>query len=130
MEAVMLNLEIRKYVECTNEEKQSCVPVINQLFALALQVREKGIPSLEQRITDTGDYLLMLGLGLLVDNTNTDVVSNILDTAITFSCKTGVDLLAQLIIREGILGISHGYNPKIIEVHLWRYLGSDFVQST
>ena len=122
----MLNLEIRKYAACSNEEKRELPSIIDLLIELAVTVRDGGgIHALEKRIPEFKDDMLKLGIGLLLDGTHTNVVQDILDTAVTFSYKTGAELLKQLIIREGVLGISRGYNPMIIKVHLWRYLGEN-----
>jgi len=119
-------LHVREYADCTHDEKLSCVALIEQIFSFAIIARDKGIPALEGQLENISDDLLKDGIGLILDGTNTDLLGNILDTSIIFSYKTGVELLKQLIIREGVLGISHGYNPKIIELWLWRYLGEDF----
>jgi len=123
----MFNFEIRKYTECSNDEKRGLPPVIDCLVELAVTARDGGgVHVLEKRMPEINDDFLKLGIGLLLDGTDTNVVQDILDTAVIFSYKTGVELLKQLIIREGVLGISRGYNPMIIKTHLWKYLGEDF----
>jgi len=118
----MFNLAMYKYAQCSQTEKQSCVPLVAQLVGLANLVRAKGVAALEAQIVHVDNDLLKDGIGLIIDGTEPDLVCDILETSILFSYKTGAELLAQLMIRDGLLCIQRGYNPKIIEVKLLRYL--------
>ena len=121
----MLNLEMRKYIECSNEEKLTCLPLIEEIAGLAQKARNEGVLSLEDLIPDIGDYLLKTGLSLLVDGAETEILKGVLGDLIVTSDKTGVDLLRQMIIRDGVLALEAGLRPEIIQIKLTAMLGED-----
>lgn len=123
----MFNLELRKLLECTKEEKLSCLPLIDKLIELAKEARYNGALSLEERIPDFDDYLLKMGITLIVDGCSPEDNNAILETLIINSGKTGVGLLRQMIIRDGVLAIQAGYNPGLIAKKLNAYLGEDLI---
>ena len=119
----MINLELRKYIECTPEEKKPLQGKIAEIVNLANITRAQGVLALEQQIEKTDDRLLQIGITLIVDGTDPEVVKNIIDTIIINTNKTGTELLSQLMVREGLLAIQAGYNPSIIKAKLLAYLG-------
>lgn len=60
---------------------------------------------------------------LIIDGTDPEHVKDILCISSVFSFKTGVELLKELIILEGVLSIQAGHNPRIIEEKLLSFLG-------
>ena len=123
----IINLELRKYIECTYEEKQPLLKLISEIIHLANFARIEGVLGLEQRLEELDDDLLKLGLALIIDGTDPELVEEIIETYITTSFKTGAELLSQLIVRYGVLYIQNGYNPKIIEAQLKALLGDGFL---
>ena len=119
----MINLEIRKYIECTPEEKQPLLKKIAELINLANIARKEGVLALEQRIEKTDDSLIKIGLGLIVDGTDPELVGDILRTTVVTSNKTGAELLSQLVVMDGLLLLQAGNNPRIIEAKLMAYMG-------
>lgn len=121
----MFNFELRRYVSCDDSQKHICLEIVDVIYKLALLAREHGISGLVSEMENIRNNLLRLGVGLLVDNTDVDLLEEILNSAIVFSNKTGADLLLQLIIREGVSSIKRGYNPEIIKIKMYSYLGED-----
>ena len=119
----MINLKLRKYIECTPEEKQPLQGKIAEIVNLANINRAQGVLALEQQIAKTDDELTKIGIGLIVDGTDPELVKDILNTIIVTSSKTGAKLLSQLMVLDGLLCIQAGYNPRIIEAKLLAYLG-------
>ena len=119
----MINLELRKYIECTPEEKKPLLKIIAGIVNLANICRREGVLALEQQIEKTDDKLTKIGLGLICGGTDPKLVEGILSTFIVTSNKTGADLLSQLIVQDGLLQIQAGHNPRIIEEKLLAYMG-------
>ena len=121
-----MNIEMRKYIECTYEEKKPLLKVVEQMIELAIIARKEGVLALEEQIEKLDDRLLKIGLGLVVDGTDPDIVKNIMETTIVTSFKTGAELLSQLIITEGLLSLQAGENPRLMEEKLLAFLGGEF----
>ena len=122
----MINLELRKYIECTREEKKPLLKLVAEITHLANITRMEGVLALDKKIEELDDRLLQTGLGLIVDGTDPEIVKEIMDNKIITSFKTGAELLSQLIIRDGSLAIQCGYNPRIIEHMMLALLGDEF----
>ena len=123
----MIDFELRKQIECTEEEKLTCLPVINRIMEFAIIARNQGLLSLEEHISGIDDYLLKAGMKVVVDGLSPEYTFNILNKMITASGKTGVELIKQLIIRDGILSMQAGEAPNLVLLQLHAYLGEDFV---
>jgi len=123
----MLNFELRKLMECTKEEKLSCLPLIDSILELARSARHNGVLALEDRIPEFEDYLLKTGLSIMVDGCSVIDNKEVMDTLIVTSGKTGVALMRQMIIRDGIVAIQEGENPGFIAKRLNAYLGEDLI---
>ena len=121
-----MNIEMRKYIECTYEEKKSLLKIIEQMIELANLARKEGILSLEEQIEKSDDQFFKTGLSLIVDGTDPDLVKDIMSVKITTSFKTGAELLSQFMIRDGVIAVQAGMNPRIIEAKLLAYLGGEF----
>ena len=117
------SFEIRKYVECSKEEKLSCVSVINDVVYLANVARREGILALESEIQKSSNSYLKRGILFVIDGIVPNMVAGILGITSVFGFKTGVELLKELIMVEGILSIQAGENPRIIEEKLLSFLG-------
>ena len=124
----MINLELRKYIECSREEKLPLLKMISEIVLLANLARMEGVLALEKRLKMIDDRLLSMGLELVVDGTDPRIVEEIMDMVIVASFKTGAELLSQLIIRDGVLGIQCGHNPRIIELRLKALLGDELLK--
>jgi len=123
----MLNFELRRLMECTREDKLACLPLIDKIVGLANTARSQGLLALEDIIPDLGDYLLKTGISMLVDGRDQDTTYEIMTTHIIASYKTGVDLLRQMIICDGVLAIQAGVSPRLISEKLVSYLGEDII---
>ena len=123
----MIDLEIRKHVECTLEEKLTCVSLINQMINLSRIVRQDGILSLEKIMDTEEDFLLRKGLLLLISGCRRDAIEDVLGTITACSFKTGVELLRQLIIGERIVSIVNGDPTWLVQDKLTAFLGEDGV---
>ena len=122
----MINMELRKYIKCTYEEKKPLLKIIEQMIGLANIARKEGILALEEQIEKLDDRLLKTGLGLIVDGTDPRLVRDLMNVKITTSFKTGSELLSQIIITAGVLSVQAGENPRLMETKLLAFLGGEF----
>lgn len=124
----MINMELRKYIECSHEEKLHLVDVINKIIHLAVLARKEGVLALEEQSQNMQDSMLRLLLELICDGVDPQSVTEIADNTIFASFETGAKLLEKIIIKEGLLSIQSGENPMIIETKLLALLGNDFAR--
>ena len=123
----MIDFELRKQMECAEEEKQLCLPVIDKIIDIVNIARNQGILVLEDKIPEIDDYLLKVGIQLMVDGLSPEYILEVMDKMITASQKTGVELMQQLIIRDGVLSIQAGESPSLVLLKLYAYLGEEYV---
>jgi len=123
----MIDFKLRKMMECKKEKKLSCVKLIDEIVGIANKARSHGVLALEDLIPGYDDYLLRTGLSLMVDGIDGETNREIMDTIITASGKTGAALMRQMIIRDGVLAIQNGENPRLIKIKLDAYLGEDIL---
>ena len=123
----MINMELRKYIECTYEEKKPLVKLIQKIILLANVARMEGVLALDQRLEKLEENLLRSGLALVVEGTDPVIVKETMDMLIVTSFKTGAELLSQLIIRNGVISIQLGHDPRIIKEQLKALLGDEFI---
>ena len=123
----MPNFELRKLMECTKEEKMSCLPLIDSIMEIARAARHNGVLALEDRIPEFEDHILKAGVTIIVDGCSREDNKEVMDTLIISSGKTGVALMRQMIIRDGVLAIQDGENPSLIIKRLNAYLGEDII---
>ena len=124
----MLNMELRKYIECTYEEKKPVLDVINEIIDLANLTRKQGVLALEEQADKMEEGLLRLLIELICDGIDPQTVEKIADNTIFASFETGAKLLEQIIIKEGMLSIQEGENPMVIETKLLALLGNGFAK--
>ena len=123
----MIDFELRKQMECTEADKEKCLPVIDKILEIASIARSQGILSLEELIPEIENYLIKVGIQLMVDGLSEEYTLEVLDKMITASYKTGAELMQQLIIRDGLLAIQAGESPRLIILKLYAYLGEEYV---
>ena len=121
----MLNFEIRALVKCSDEERLSCLALIDKIVELAKTARQHGLLVLEETVPELEPYLLQTGIRMIVDACHPEEVVETMDTLIVYSHKKGVELLRQMIISSGVLAIQGGDHPMLIREKLLAYLGED-----
>ena len=122
----MFTLENREYFKCSAEEKKMLVPVIDAIVDIAQVTRKQGLLVLDEKIREMPDSFTRLGMRLLVDGTDPELVNAMLEIHMVASSRTGVGLLEQMIIKEGLLSIQSGETPQYTRKKLYAYLGEDF----
>ncbi len=98
--------------------------LVSQIVALAEKARREGILALEDGIDEIGNSLLRFGIILVVDGNDPGIIGDILCNTLFFQAREG-DLLQNVVIIEGILGIQEGINPRTLSGRLMSFLGAD-----
>ena len=102
---MLRDLALAAKAACSKEAQESLIPIIVSLKELGTQAKKRGFLSLENQLASINDDFLKIGLQLIIDQTDPDVVSDILDSDIYYNESNGRELLKKIIIREGLLRI-------------------------
>jgi len=102
---MLRDLALAAKAACSKEDQESLIPIIVSLKELGTQAKKRGFLSLENQLASINDDFLKIGLQLIIDQTDPDVVSDILDSDIYYNESNGRELLKKIIIREGLLRI-------------------------
>jgi flagellar motor component MotA len=98
--------------------------LVTQLVAYARKARREGLLSLEQETEGAVSPLLKLGLQLVVDGIDPSLTRQIMTNCV-LRHGTGLELLKDLLITEGILRIQEGTNPSVLAALLLSYIGPE-----
>ncbi len=120
---MLRDLALAAKAACSKEDQESLVPLIISLKELGAKAKKKGLLSLEDDLGDIQDNFLKIGIQLIIDKTNADVVSDILDSDIYYNESNGRELLKKIIIREGLLRIQAGDTSRNIFLCTRIFLG-------
>lgn len=120
---MLRDLALAAKAACSKEDQESLVPLILSLKELGDKAKKKGMLSLEDDLGSIQDNFLKIGIQLIIDKTNSDVVSDILDSDIYYNESNGRELLKKIIIREGLLRIQAGDTSRNIFLCTRIFLG-------
>ncbi len=120
---MLRDLALAAKAACSKEDQESLIPLIFSLKELGAQAKKRGFLSLEDKLGSISDNFLKIGLQLIIDQTNPDVVSDILDSDIYYNESNGRELLRKIIIREGLLRIQAGDTSRNIFLCTRTFLG-------
>jgi flagellar motor component MotA len=121
---VMLrDLTLAAKAACSQEDQESLAPIIRILKNMGDKAKKRGILSLEEEQSSIEDRFFRLGLQLIIDKSEPEIVRDILDSDIYYNESNGRELLKKIIIREGILRIQAGDTVRNILLCTRIYLG-------
>ena len=113
----------------TDDEKDACVPMLENMIDLHKIAVRKGSSALKDHIPKTEHTFLKIALTLLVKGVEDDErIRHILGQLMYADKYAGKDLLERIIILEGVTLIARGSPPRITEWHLCSLLGEDYMQ--
>ncbi|MDR0272257.1 MAG: hypothetical protein LBI27_02945 [Clostridiales bacterium] len=121
----MMTLENRELFKASKKERLTCLSTVDEMVRLSMIARSQGCLALEEEAEKEENKFLSFGLMLAVGGVGPELIQDILEKYIIASGKTGVELLRQAIMLEGILSITAGLNPRIIKDKLTIMLGED-----
>lgn len=117
--------QLAENMRCSREEKIEIVSLIDILVRMSEKARAKGLLALDGDIDGYEHPLLKLGMRLVVDGTDPEIIKSILRARILSENKRGRDLLEQIIIYDAVSSIQWGDNPRILETKCFSFLGED-----
>ena len=120
---------VSAHIICTREEKRLCLATANKLIDLSQMARCKGLLELEAALSDElyqNPPLIKIGVELIVDGTDPEIVSQIMTNYILASDLPNKDFLDNIIAYYGIRAIQLGYNPSSIVESISSLFGFDF----
>lgn len=120
---MLRDLALAAKAACSKEDQESLVATIRILKNLGEMAKKRGILSLEEEQLKISDPFLQVGLQLIVDKTDPEVVCNILDSDIYYNESNGRELLKKILVREGLLRIQKGENARNILLCTRVFLG-------
>ena len=120
---MLRDLALAAKAACSKEDQESLIPLIISLRDLGAQAKKRGFLSLEDNLGSINDNFLKIGLQLIIDQTDANVVSDILDSDIYYNESNGRELLRKIIIREGLLRIQAGDTSRNIFLCTRIFLG-------
>lgn len=109
-------------------QKNAFVPLIEELIQLSDKARKEGLLNLEEDKNKLKDPYFKMGLQLIIDGTDPELVEEILERVIYYSNPTTERAFEYCIIRTGILAIQSGNNPHLLQHQLYAYLGMEYIE--
>lgn len=120
---MLRDLALAAKAACDQVDQESMVPVIRILTDLGDKAKKRGLLSLEEEQSKMDDRFFRMGLQLVLDQNQPEIVRNILDSDIYYNESNGRELLKKIIIREGLLRIQAGDTPRNILLCTRIFLG-------
>lgn len=112
-------------MQCSREEKNEVVTLVELVVQASEKARFEGLLAIEDDIHDYAHPFFKLGMQLVVDGTDPEIIESVLRARLFSACKKGKDLLEQIIIIDAVLSIQSGDNPRIIMAKCFSYFGDD-----
>lgn len=120
---------IAEHIRCTEKEKYLCIRTVKRIMELTNIARTQGILALENEIEENGESdlpLLKIGIALVVDGTDPEIVETILKNYLLSSEFTNQEFLENMLVYQGVLAIQMGENPRMIQEKLYALFGIQF----
>lgn len=108
---------------CSQEDQESLVSIVRTLKDLGDKAKKRGILSLEEEQSSIEDRFFRIGLQLVIDQSEPEIVRDILDSDIYYNESNGRELLKKIIIREGLLRVQAGDSSRNILLCTRIFLG-------
>ena len=111
----------------TKEEKDVCLPIIDELIRYSITTQKEGVLILEN-IVDDKNYFLKFLSSLVAHCIDPPTVKELAETLINAEEHTGRELLERIIITKGILLIQAREQPHWLEYKLRGLLGESYMK--
>lgn len=129
-----IDWELAERIQCTDAEREECVPLMKTLVSFAQKSRVGGLLALEDdldkvRLSVEGSLsFFKTGMLLVIDGTDPETVVEILTFKIMAGNYKGLPLLMRCIILEGVMGIQAGENPGILAEKLLSFFPDIYLE--
>lgn len=120
---MLRDLSLAAKAACSKKDQESLVPIIKMLKDLGEKAKKKGILALEDEQAALKDPFLQVGLQLVIDQADPEMVRDILDSDIYYNESNGRELLNKILVREALLRIQAGEPARNILLCTKIFLG-------
>jgi flagellar motor component MotA len=117
--------EFSAILSLSEDDRTAIQKDIDTLVSLSRKARADGLLALDEDAESASPGLLRLGLRLVVDGTDPEIVRRTCWIAIHAGAFGGAERVRRLVLLEGIMGIQAGHNPTQLGGMLSAYLGED-----
>ena len=132
MENIKFDTWVKDRINFSDDDKQKCIRITNDIMDIAVEVRRNGILSLYGKIQEAGDWsvykdkFVRKALTLAIDSASADELKKIMQDEIMEKDSKGTELLKYILIVEGVAGIIDGNSMLKIAVDLVPYFGENY----
>jgi hypothetical protein len=113
----------------TDEERDSCLPIVEQALELTALARDEGVLALEGWAKAHDNTFVSFLLMIIIDGTDPRIVEDFGRTIIDAGGYKGGELLSRLLTLESVLMVQAGMNPRLVEVKLLAMLGEKYLMA-
>lgn len=110
----------------SDDEKQECISTAHRIVNLSELAKEFGVLYLEHEVINDNNYI-KLGVNLIVHGVGTEAIETIFQYSILSAGCRGADLLNKLIISQGLISISQGYDSYVVGHIIGAMLGDKYL---
>ena len=128
MENIAFDIWLSGRLDFSDEDKRGAFETAREFVQVAIDVRKNGLLSIDDKISEYPDLLMRKALQLAVDSIEPEEIQKLLQTHIVANNYKGERLLQSILIRDGIILLVNGWNPKQVKEFLGVYFGDDFLQ--
>lgn len=122
-------IEFGDRARCTGRDSDECVKLVTRIVKLAEIAATRGLLALENEPMESDPAALRIGVQLVVDGTEPDLVEAILGRFVLFGGHKGKELMIRVMTIEGVLALQRGDHPRVIEMELLAFLGERVVEA-
>jgi len=110
----------------TDAEKEACMPMVRKMLGYSDLAYRRGLLAFENEIEREQDDFLIKALQMAADATDPKIIENTLQGIIETKKPAGLQLLGRLIIKQGILSIVDGEQPRDLALKYNSLLGEEY----
>ena len=128
MENLAFDIWLSNRMDFSDEDRRECFATAKELVRIAQDVRMNGLLSIDDKIPKMEDFFMRKYMQMAVDSIDPETIEKLSQTHIVANNYRGKKLLKSVLIKEGIVAITNGNNPKAIKEMLEIYFGDDLLQ--
>jgi len=124
----MIELMIKLNPKFTEQDRKTCLPIVEKMVELSKTARKEGLLALESKMYEEKNPFLKAALPFILEAYDSESVAEILANMILTGGFTGSELLSRLIMAQAVMGLQCGFSPKYIREGLLSMLGEEYLQ--
>jgi flagellar motor component MotA len=119
----MYRPELFRRATCSRKAKTAVLSIIDELVLVSESMRRDGINGLESEVEGVSDTFAREMLRMVADSVEPAFVQSFGLTYIESARKSGVKLLKDMVVLEGVVSIARRESPNLLWHRLRAYLG-------